>query len=50
MRELIRAFGTAVQWFCWALAGETKFVVEQRVVWPKDKDGNIIRPSWWVDD
>ena len=26
--------------------GETKFVVEEHVVWPKDKDGNIIRPEW----
>jgi Fucosyltransferase, N-terminal len=30
--------------------GETKFVVEKRVIWPKDKDGNIIKPSWWVDE
>jgi hypothetical protein len=20
------------------------------VVWPKDKDGNIIKPSWWEDE
>jgi hypothetical protein len=20
------------------------------LVWPKDKDGNIIKPSWWVDE
>jgi hypothetical protein len=25
---------------------ETKFVFEQRFVWPKDKDGNIIWPEW----
>ncbi|MFY9839330.1 MAG: hypothetical protein WAK55_23215 [Xanthobacteraceae bacterium] len=25
MRELIRAFGTAVQWFCWALAAFVLF-------------------------
>ena len=25
--------------------GETKFVVEKHVIWPKDKDGNIIKPS-----
>ena len=30
--------------------GETKFVVEKHVIWPKDKDGNIIKPSWWVDE
>jgi hypothetical protein len=29
---------------------ETKYVVETRVVWPKDKDGNIIKPSWWDDE
>jgi hypothetical protein len=29
---------------------ETKYVVTSRVVWPEDKDGNIIRPSWWGDD
>jgi hypothetical protein len=29
---------------------ETKYVVTSRVVWPKDKDGNIIKPSWWVDE
>jgi len=30
--------------------GETKYVVESRVVWPEDKDGNIIKPSWWDDE
>jgi hypothetical protein len=29
---------------------ETKIVIKQHVVWPKDKDGNIIKPSWWVDE
>jgi hypothetical protein len=29
---------------------ETKYVVESRVVWPEDKDGNIIKPSWWDDE
>ncbi|MFY9837944.1 MAG: hypothetical protein WAK55_16045 [Xanthobacteraceae bacterium] len=26
---------------------ETRWVVTTRVVWPEDKDGNIIKPSWW---
>ena len=26
--------------------GETKFVFEERIVYPRDKDGNIIRPEW----
>ena len=30
--------------------GETKFVVGRHVVWPKDKNDNIIRPSWWGND
>jgi hypothetical protein len=30
--------------------GETRMVVERRVVWPMDKDGNIIRPAWWEDE
>jgi hypothetical protein len=38
MRELIRAFGTAVQWFCWALAA---FVLFQ--LWLLDHDGY---PIW----
>ena len=25
---------------------ETKYVVESHVVWPKDKDGNIIWAEW----
>jgi hypothetical protein len=29
---------------------ETRMVVENRIVWPEDKDRNIIRPSWWGDD
>jgi hypothetical protein len=28
---------------------ETKYVVESHIVWPKDKDGNIIRPEWAKD-
>jgi hypothetical protein len=28
---------------------ETNFVVTTHYVWPKDKDGNIIKPSWWED-
>jgi hypothetical protein len=27
-----------------------RLVVEERIVWPKDKDGNVIRPSWWKED
>ena len=27
-----------------------RLVVEERIVWPKDKDGNVIRPSWWKKD
>jgi hypothetical protein len=30
--------------------GETRFVVTSRVVWPEDKDGNIIYPSWWREE
>jgi hypothetical protein len=30
--------------------GETRMVVERRVVWAMDKDGNIIRPAWWEDE
>ena len=30
--------------------GETRILVTSRMVWPEDKDGNIIRPSWWVDE
>ena len=30
--------------------GETRMLVRRVVVWPEDKDGNIIRPSWWGDD
>ena len=26
--------------------GETKFVFEERIVYPRDKDGNIICPEW----
>ncbi|MGC2076664.1 MAG: hypothetical protein WA728_11660 [Xanthobacteraceae bacterium] len=29
---------------------ETRVVVKSTIVWPEDKDGNIIRPSWWADD
>jgi hypothetical protein len=29
---------------------ETKYVVQTSFVWPKDKDGNIIKPSWWDDE
>jgi hypothetical protein len=29
---------------------ETEYVVTSHGVWPKDKDGNIIWPSWWADD
>ena len=29
---------------------ENKIVIERHVIWPKDKDGNIIKPSWWVDE
>jgi hypothetical protein len=29
---------------------ETKIVITERVVWPKDKDGNTTKPSWWVDE
>ncbi|MGC2074710.1 MAG: hypothetical protein WA728_01455 [Xanthobacteraceae bacterium] len=29
---------------------ETRWVVTTRVVWPEDKDGNIIKPSWWEDE
>jgi hypothetical protein len=29
---------------------ETKYVVQSSFVWPEDKDGNIIKPSWWVDE
>jgi hypothetical protein len=25
-------------------------IVERHVIWPKDQDGNIIKPSWWVDE
>ena len=25
-------------------------VVKSTIVWPEDKDGNIIKPSWWVDE
>ena len=28
---------------------ETKYVVTSHVVWPKDKDGNIIWPEWAKD-
>jgi hypothetical protein len=28
---------------------ETKYIVTSRVVWPKDKDGNIIWPEWAKD-
>jgi hypothetical protein len=24
--------------------------IEMRVVWPEDKDGNIVYPSWWRDE
>jgi hypothetical protein len=27
-----------------------RLVVEERIVWPKDKDGNVIRPIWWKED
>jgi hypothetical protein len=26
--------------------GETKFVLEERIIWPRDQDGNIIWPEW----
>src|SRR5262249_12669512 len=29
---------------------ETITVIENRFVWPEDKDGNIIYPSWWRDE
>ena len=29
---------------------ETRIVVKSTIVWPEDKDGNIIKPSWWVDE
>jgi hypothetical protein len=29
--------------------GENKIVIERRVVFPKDKDGNIIWPEWAKD-
>jgi hypothetical protein len=29
---------------------ETKYVVQTSVVWPEDKDGNIVYPSWWRDE
>jgi hypothetical protein len=29
---------------------ETRWVVTTRVVWPEDKDGNIVKPSWWEDE
>jgi hypothetical protein len=29
--------------------GENKIVIEERIVWPKDKDGNIIWPEWAKD-
>ena len=28
---------------------ETKYVVRSHIVWPKDKDGNIIWPEWAKD-
>jgi hypothetical protein len=28
---------------------EIKFVIEERVVYPKDKDGNIIWPEWMLE-
>jgi hypothetical protein len=28
---------------------ETRMVIENRVVWPTDKDGNIIWPEWAKD-
>jgi len=28
---------------------EIKYVVKSHVVWPKDKDGNIIWPEWAKD-
>ena len=24
--------------------------IETRIVWPEDKDGNIVYPSWWRDE
>ena len=27
-----------------------RVVVKSTIVWPEDKDGNIIKPSWWVDE
>jgi hypothetical protein len=29
--------------------GETRMVVRRVVVWPEDKDGNIIWPEWAKD-
>ena len=29
--------------------GENKIVIRKRVVWPKDKDGNVIWPEWAKD-
>ncbi|MFY9836528.1 MAG: DUF5681 domain-containing protein [Xanthobacteraceae bacterium] len=26
---------------------ETRYVVTTSIVWPEDKDGNIVYPSWW---
>ena len=30
--------------------GETRMLVRRVVVWPEDKDGSIVKPSWWVDE
>ena len=29
---------------------QTYCQIEERIVWPKDKDGNVIRPSWRKED
>ncbi|MFY9841199.1 MAG: hypothetical protein WAK55_32965 [Xanthobacteraceae bacterium] len=29
---------------------ETRYVVKTQIVWPKDKDGYIVYPSWWKDE
>ncbi|MGC2077364.1 MAG: hypothetical protein WA728_15255 [Xanthobacteraceae bacterium] len=29
---------------------EIKYVVQTSYVWPEDKDGNIVYPSWWEDE
>jgi hypothetical protein len=29
---------------------EIKSLITMQVVWPEDKDGNIIYPSWWPEE